>query len=254
MLDKHEEWKSSLYQTVENTGKADWKDQSQIKDAVFLGEVIAFYQEKKTVQIKGQICQLLLELSKFFKSTADHLCLNFRELLTKWFWNLLVKRPLLWSLDLSWIMTTNDCKVSVHLQRRIDCKVTFSSLFASEKWLKWQAYKNLLNHSLEVETMRSSHSWNTSGKCWVHLSSFPDVVIHYEEKGIAPYGLNFSFCMSRGMWPVNTCSLPQRTLLWAGFFKHEAKFAFYPCPTPLVIHFQREKFWLSSHMHKWVIR
>lgn len=121
---------------MENTGKADWKDQSQIKDAIFLGEFIAFYQEKKTVQIKGQICQLLLELSKFFKSTADHLCLNFRELLTKWFWNLLVKRPLLWSLDLSWIMTTNDCKVSVHLQRRIDCKVTFSSLFASEKWLK----------------------------------------------------------------------------------------------------------------------
>lgn len=40
--------------------------------------VIAFHQEKKTVQIKGQICQFLLELSKYFKSTADHHFLNFR--------------------------------------------------------------------------------------------------------------------------------------------------------------------------------
>lgn len=61
------------------TGKADWKDESQIKNTIFLGEVIAFYQKKKTVQIKGQICHFLLELSKFFKSTADHLRLNFRE-------------------------------------------------------------------------------------------------------------------------------------------------------------------------------
>jgi len=44
---------------------------SQIKDVIFLGKVVAFYQEKKTVQIKGQICHFLLELGKFFKSTAD---------------------------------------------------------------------------------------------------------------------------------------------------------------------------------------
>lgn len=43
----------------------------------FLGEIYAFYQEKKAVQIKGQICHFLLELSKFFIGAAEHLCFNF---------------------------------------------------------------------------------------------------------------------------------------------------------------------------------
>lgn len=55
---------------------------SQSKDTAFLGEVIAFYQEKKIVQLKGQF---LIEPSKFLKSIADHLCLYFRELLKRWF-------------------------------------------------------------------------------------------------------------------------------------------------------------------------
>lgn len=66
----------------QNIGKADWKYQSQSRDAAFLEEVVAFYKEKKTVQLKGQF---LIELSKFLKSTADHLCLYFRQLLKRWF-------------------------------------------------------------------------------------------------------------------------------------------------------------------------
>lgn len=52
------------------SGKSAWAHLPSI--------VIAFHQEKKTVQIKGQIRQFLLELNKCFKSTADHHFLNFR--------------------------------------------------------------------------------------------------------------------------------------------------------------------------------
>lgn len=50
----------------------------RFKILYFLGEVIEFYQEKKTVQMKGQTWQFLLQLSQFFKGAADDFCLNFR--------------------------------------------------------------------------------------------------------------------------------------------------------------------------------
>lgn len=62
---------------------------SQSKNTQFLGEVIAFYQENCSTK-GSDLPKFLIELSKFFTSTADHLCLlesysidGFRILLVK---------------------------------------------------------------------------------------------------------------------------------------------------------------------------